>query len=62
MFFFTEFNLPKRNWLISCSYSPHKNNISKHIEILSKNLDLYFSHYENDIILEISMSELVNCI
>ena len=37
---FVEFNLRKLKWLISCSYDQHDNNISKHIEILSKNLDL----------------------
>ena len=41
----------QRSWLISCSYSLHKDNISKHIEILSKNLDLYSSQYENNIII-----------
>ena len=28
--FFVELNLRKRNWIISFSYNPHKNNISKH--------------------------------
>ena len=48
---FVELNLRKRKWLISCSYNLHKNNISKHIEILSKNLDLCSSHYESNIII-----------
>ena len=37
--------------IISCSYNPHKNNISKHTEILRKNLDLYSSQYESIIII-----------
>ena len=49
--FLAELNLLKRKSLISCSYNPHKNNISKHIEILSKNLDLYSSQYESIIII-----------
>ena len=47
--FFVELNLRERKWLISCSYNPHKNNIFKHIKILSKNLDLYSSQYENNV-------------
>ena len=36
---------------MSCSYNPQKNNISKNTEIWSKNLDLYSSQYENNIII-----------
>ena len=50
-YFFVELNLRKRKWLIPCSYNPHKNNISRHIETLSKNLDLYSSQYGNNIII-----------
>ena len=49
--FFVELNLHNRKWLISCYYILHKINIFKHIEILSKNLDLYSSQYENNIII-----------
>ena len=48
---FVELNLRQRKWLISCSYNPHKSNIFKLIEILSKNLDLQSSHYESNIII-----------
>lgn len=48
-FFFVEFYLRKQKWLISCSYNRHKINISKQIEILSKNLDLYSSQYGSNI-------------
>lgn len=37
--------------IISCSYDPHKNNISKHNPMLSKNLDLHSSYYGNNIII-----------
>ena len=50
-YFFAELNLPKRKRLIPCSYIPHKNNISKHTEILSKNLVLYSSQYESNVII-----------
>ena len=49
--FLVELNLRKRKWLISCSYNLNKNNISKHIEIQSKNLDLYSSQYKSNIII-----------
>lgn len=49
--FFIEFKLRKQKWLISCPYNPHENNTLKQIEILSKNLYLYSSQYENNIII-----------
>ena len=48
---FVEINLRKKKWLLCCSYNPHRNNIKPHLEILSRNLDLYSSLYENIIIL-----------
>ena len=33
--------------MICCSYNPNKHNISKHIEVLSKSIDLFSSNYEN---------------
>ena len=53
-----EFNLRKRKWLISSSYNPHKDNIFKHMEIITyyihisniKNLELYSSQYERNFI------------
>ena len=49
--FSVELNLHNRKWLISRYYILHKINIFNHIEILSKNLDLYSSPYENNIII-----------
>ena len=37
--------------ILCCSYNLHEYNISKHIEILSKNLDLYSSQYESNSII-----------
>ena len=45
--FYVEINLGKQKWLICCSYNPNKHNISKHIEVLSKSIDLFSSNYEN---------------
>ena len=42
-----EINLRKQKWLIYSSYNPNKHNISKHIEALSKSIDLFSSDYEN---------------
>ena len=41
-----EVNLRKVKWLVICSYNPHKNNISKHLENLSKVLNRNLSQYE----------------
>ena len=49
--FFVELNLRKQKWLIPCFYNPHKNSIFKHIEILSKNLDLYSFPDDSNIII-----------
>ena len=41
-----EINLRKVKWLVICSYNPHKNNISNHLENLSKVLNRHLSRYE----------------
>ena len=41
-----EVNLRKVRWLVICSYNPHKNNISNHLENLSKLLNRNLSQYE----------------
>ena len=43
--------LRKCKYLLTDSYNPHKNYISKRTEMLSKNLDLYSSQCENNIII-----------
>ena len=42
--FFVEINLRKRKWLVCCSYNPHKDKISNHLQLIRKNLDLYSSN------------------
>ena len=39
--FFVEINLHKRKWLFNCSYNPHNNNITKHLELISRSLDTF---------------------
>ena len=46
--FFVEINLSKKKkWLLSCSYSPKKMQISNHLAELSKNTDLYLTKYDH---------------
>ena len=45
--FFIEINLCKKKWLINCSYDPHKSNIAKHLDIISRSLDALSTEYEN---------------
>ena len=45
-YFFVEINLRKKKWLLCCSYNPHKNSISTHIDFLRRELDLHSSNYE----------------
>ena len=40
-------NLRKRKWLVCCSYNPQKDNISNHLQLIRKKLDLYSSNYES---------------
>ena len=49
--FYVELNMRKTEWLINCSYNPHKNNISDHLDRLSENLDTFSKNYEKMIIL-----------
>ena len=56
--FFVEINLRKRKWLVCCSYSPHKDNISNHLQSIRKKLDLYSSNYESIILVGDFNSEI----
>ena len=49
--FYAEIILHRKRWLINCSYNPHKNNICRHLEVVTKTLDSYYSKYENVIFL-----------
>ena len=59
-YFFVEINLRKKRWLLCCSYNPHKNSISTHIDFLRRELDLHSSNYENFILLGDFNSEMTD--
>ena len=40
--FFVEINLRKNTWLVCCSYNPHKDNISNHLELIRKKIRFIF--------------------
>ena len=44
---FVDPNFRRKKWLVFCSYNPQKLNITKHLDVIGKNLDLYSSRYEN---------------
>ena len=48
---YVELILKKTKWLINYSYNANKNNISSHLESLSRNLDLYTSKFENILVI-----------
>ena len=49
--FYTELNIRKKKSLLCCSHDPKKNLITKHLDEISKNLDIFSSKYDNFIIL-----------
>ena len=49
--FYAEIILHNKRWLMNSSYNPHKNNICRHMEVVTKTLDSYYSKYENVIYL-----------
>ena len=38
---FIEINLRKRKWLVFCSYNPHKDNVSNHLQLIRKKKKIY---------------------
>ena len=48
---YVEVILKKTKWLINCSYSPTKDNISSHVESLTRNLELYTSKFQNILVI-----------
>ena len=48
---FIEINLRNRKWLFCCTYNPNKATTERHIEALSKSIDLHSSLYDNFIFL-----------
>ena len=59
-YFFVEINLRKKNWLLCCSYNPHKNSISTHIDFSRRVVDLHSSNYGNFILLGDFNSEMTD--
>ena len=47
---FIELNFRKKNWLLWCTYNANRNNISSHLDLLRKSLDLYSAEYEHFVI------------
>ena len=47
---FIELNFCKKKWLLCCTYNPKRNNISSHLDLLRRSLDLYYAEYEHFII------------
>lgn len=40
-----------KSWLIDYSYNTYKNNICRHLEVMTRTLDRYYSKYKNVIFL-----------
>ena len=47
---FIKLNFCKKKWLLCCTYNPNKNNVSSHLVLLRRSLDLYSAEYEHFII------------
>ena len=45
-----ELNFRKKKWLLCCTYNPNRYNISNHLYLLRRSLDLYSAEYEDLII------------
>ena len=45
--FFVEIHLHKKRWIMSCLYKPNKALIANHMEVLSKNIDIYTTMHNN---------------
>ena len=56
--FYVEMNLRNDEWLINCSYNPHKNMIGNHLRALSEKLDIYSTSYNHFIILDDFKTEM----
>ena len=57
-----EINLRKRKWLILSSYNRKNHNISKHIQALSKSIDLSSTIYENFLLMRDFNANLDNAV
>ena len=48
---YVELNFRKKKWLLCCTYNPNRN-ISNHLDLLKRSLDLYSAEYEHFIIVK----------
>ena len=55
---FIELNFRKKKLLLCCTYNPNRNNISSHLDLLRRSLDLYSTEYEHFIIVGDSNTEV----
>ena len=62
--FFVEVNIrKKKKWLLSCSYNPHKSNISNHLHHMNKGLDVHLKSYDNILIMgDFNLEFSKNCL
>ena len=42
-----EINLKNRKWFLNCSYNPHRNSISSHLECINRVIDEHRKTYDN---------------
>ena len=56
---FVDPNFRRKKWLVFCSYNPQKLNITKHLDVIGKNLDLYSSRCENYLLLGLNYLNLL---
>ena len=49
--FYVELNLRNSKWLVNCSCNPHRNNISAHLDRLSKSPDVFSLNYDKLLLL-----------
>ena len=49
--FYIELNIRIKRFLLCCSYNPNKNQITKHLAVISKNLDTFSSKYDSFILI-----------
>ena len=47
-----EINLKKRKWFLNCSYNPHRNSVSHHLEYLNRVINEFNKTYDNFIFIE----------
>ena len=44
---FIELNVREKKWLLCSTYNPDRNNVSSHLDLLRRSLDLYSAEYEH---------------